>query len=139
MSRGVRLLADCEGVMPLPVVKFSAPEREGARAPAGKCPRPVQARLLLWSQRKGWELLLEQVLGPSLSTVCLISEEGTEFCITSQVQFLHGLVAQWLQGLIGCLGSESPLIVWRHDSGPRITWLQFWLYGSLESGWPTWS
>ena len=43
--------------------------------------------------------------------------------IASQVQFLYGLVAQWLGNLTGCLGSESLLIVWKHNSGPRNTWL----------------
>lgn len=33
------------------------------------------------------------------------------------------------------LGSESSLIVWRHSSGPRITWLESWTCSFLKSGW----
>jgi len=46
---------------------------------------------------------------------------GHGSAITSKAHFLHGLVAQGLESLTGCLGSESPLIVWRQISVPRNT------------------
>ena len=98
------------------------------------CTSRLRCRRWVSGAPRGCPELWAWVQGTSDHLPRFSSSQGT-YCLHTVVQFLSGQVAQWLESVTGCLGSEFPLIVWRHSSGPRITWLESWTCSFLKSGW----
>lgn len=104
---------------------------ECAGAPAEPHLQPPWLHLQTQTQSWGWVGEAKRGAQSSFWVTGHLQDAGQFVSSQKRGQFCHRISgsipawssAQWLGNLTGCLESESLLIVGKHNSGPRNTWL----------------